>query len=82
MTWVCHAILWFNQADQRTMWRFYSMQEARFITVKKLSVLTSIPEYSIREMAREGKLPAYKINKKSYLFDVDEVVQYIKKHRA
>ncbi|MFC1669237.1 hypothetical protein ACFL20_02525, partial [Spirochaetota bacterium] len=58
------------------------MENHRFVNVKKLSELTTIPAFSIRKMAREGKLTAYKFNGKSYLFHLDEVTQEIKKHRV
>jgi predicted site-specific integrase-resolvase len=53
-----------------------------FVRTKKLSELIDIPVWSIRKLVREGKLPAYKLSEKEYLFDYDEVVETIRKLRV
>jgi excisionase family DNA binding protein len=47
------------------------------LNVKKLSERISIPVYTIRQLARESKIPSYKIGK-AYLFDPEEVINVIK----
>lgn len=49
------------------------------LNVKKLSERISTPAYTIRQWAREGRIPAYKVGK-SYLFDIEEVIAAIKKN--
>jgi len=48
-----------------------------FIRIHKLSKLLDTPEYTLRQWAREGKIPAYKPSR-DYLFDPDEVEQAIR----
>ena len=50
---------------------------SELLNVKKLSESISVPAYTIREWAREGKIPAYKAGK-SWLFDPEEVIAAIK----
>lgn len=54
----------------------------RFVTSAQLSTLISVPVYTIQQMVREEKLPAYRINARKFLFDVEEVFQTIKNNRA
>ena len=51
--------------------------EKRFITVKELASIISVSAFTIRKMAREGKLPCYHLGKK-HLFDPEEVIRFIK----
>ena len=53
--------------------------EKKFITVKELSRIISMPAYTIRKLIREGKITAYRISKRKYYLDVDEVIKEIKK---
>jgi hypothetical protein len=50
----------------------------RFIRSKELSLIISIPVYSIRLLTRQGKLPAYRIDGKNYLYDPEECIKIIK----
>jgi excisionase family DNA binding protein len=54
------------------------MQTNQFITVKQLSEKIQISAYTIRQMVRTGKLPAYRLTGKQYLFDWNEVCEIIK----
>lgn len=51
---------------------------SRLVKSKELSQIVSIPVYSIRKLTREGKIPAYQIDMKSYLYDPDEVIAVVK----
>jgi hypothetical protein len=51
---------------------------SRLVKSKELSLIISIPVYSIRKLTREGKIPAYHIDGKSYLYDPDEVISVVK----
>lgn len=50
---------------------------SELLTAKLLSQRISIPVFTIRKLARESKIPAYKLGK-AYLFDPDEVIAVIK----
>jgi hypothetical protein len=52
--------------------------DQRLVTSKKLSQIINLPTYSIRKLAREGKIPSYRIDGKNLLFDPDEVILHIK----
>ncbi len=52
--------------------------EKHFLTVKDLSTKIDTPPYTIRKLVREGKLPAYRLTGKNYLFDYDEIIEIIK----
>ncbi len=52
-----------------------------FMTVKELEKKICIPAWTIRRLAREKKLPSYKITG-SYLFDYNEVIKTIKKFKV
>jgi excisionase family DNA binding protein len=47
------------------------------LSVKKLSERISIPAFTIRKLAREGKIPSSKMGKR-YLFDPQDVINVIK----
>ena len=53
-----------------------------FVTVKKLSEMIDVPEWTIRKHIREGKFPAYQIDGKQYLLKVEEVTSIISEHRV
>ncbi len=50
---------------------------AELLSVKKLAERINISPYCIREYARTGKIPSYKIGK-LWLFDPIEVINVIK----
>jgi len=50
---------------------------SELLNVQKLSERISVPAYTIREWAREGRIPGYKAGK-VWLFDPDEVISAIK----
>ena len=54
---------------------------ADFLNVKELSKKICLPEFTIRKLAREKKIPAYQITR-NYLFDYDEVIIAIKNNKA
>ncbi len=57
-------------------------EKKRTYTVKEISTLTSIPSYTLRNLIRKKVIPAYKVTGKSYLLDLDEVINEIKKNRV
>ncbi len=50
----------------------------KLVKSKTLANLLDLPVYSVRKLARDGKIPCYKIDNKNFLFDPDEVVECIK----
>ncbi len=56
--------------------------EPLLLTSRQLSKIISIPTYTIRKLVRQGVFPAYKINGKSYLFNINEVLKVIEDHRV
>ncbi len=56
--------------------------EKKFINSKQLSELISLPVTAVQRLVREQKLPAYKLDKKQYLFVYDEVVKAINERRV
>lgn len=57
--------------------KLQSNQPDELLSVKKLAERINISEYNIRQYAREGKIPSYKMGKK-WLFDPVEVITAIK----
>jgi excisionase family DNA binding protein len=53
-----------------------------FVTTKELSHITSIPEYTIRKLVRDGKFPAYQVLGKGYLFKTDEICKIISEDKV
>ncbi len=56
------------------------LENHNFLNVKQLSERICLPEFTIRKLAREGKLPSYQITR-NYLFDFVEVIEAIKKNK-
>lgn len=52
----------------------------KYMSTKELSEALSIPTYSILKFVREGKFPGYRIGKKKYWFDYDEVISAIRNY--
>jgi len=52
------------------------------ITTADLAKMIHLSEYTVRKLVRDGKLPAYQLNGKQYLFDPDEVLRTIKRNRV
>jgi len=50
----------------------------KLVKAKTLANLIDLPVYSIRKLARDGKIPFYKVDNKNFLFDPHEVVESIK----
>ena len=53
-----------------------------FINTRELSALISVPIWSIQKMVRERRLPAYSLNNRTYLFDLDEVIKIIEESKV
>ncbi|MCL2154207.1 MAG: helix-turn-helix domain-containing protein [Leptospirales bacterium] len=53
------------------------MNYPNFINSKILSEKLNMPVTAIQRLVREGKLPAYKIDNKQYLFNYEEVYKII-----
>jgi len=51
---------------------------SKLVKSRELSKIVSISVYTILKLTREGKIPAYQINGKCYLYDPDEVISVIK----
>lgn len=47
----------------------------RLVSVKELSKIIEMPPYTIRKKVRLGEFPAYKLDKKNYRFDPDEILK-------
>ncbi|HOT46153.1 MAG TPA: helix-turn-helix domain-containing protein [Spirochaetota bacterium] len=58
-----------------------SLDSKKYVRTKELSILLDTPAYTIRRLAREGILPAYRITGKDYLFDPDEIFSFISKKK-
>ncbi len=50
----------------------------KLVKSKTLATVIDLPVYTIRKLAREGKIPYYKVDDKNFLFDPLEVVECIK----
>ncbi len=48
-----------------------------YVDVKNLSALVGISEWSLRKLVRTGRLPAYRFDRKKYLFKVAEIIEII-----
>ncbi len=48
-----------------------------YVNSKELSKIISLPISSIQRLVRERRIPAYKIDRKQYLFKLEEVIQSI-----
>lgn len=55
------------------------MNDKRLITSKELSELISVPVWSVQKLSREKRIPAHSLNGRTFLYDPDEVVDFIKK---
>jgi excisionase family DNA binding protein len=53
-----------------------------FYTTKEISSRTGLPIKTIRRLAHEGRIRAYKPTQKMYLFDLDEISEDIKKYET
>ncbi len=56
--------------------------DSRFINSKELSTIIGLPVTAIQRLVREKRIPAYQIDKKQYLFDIDEVCKVIKNRKV
>jgi len=54
---------------------------SRLVKAKELSDILSIPVHSIGELRRNGKLPAYQIDGKNFLYDPEECIKIIKENK-
>ena len=52
---------------------------ANIVTAKEVGQYLKLTESTIYKLALEGELPSFKIGK-SWRFDMDEILQLIKKH--
>jgi len=52
-----------------------------YVNSRELSDIVNLPLSSIQRLVREGRIPAYKIDRKQYLFKLEEVIQYIDDRR-
>ena len=59
-----------------------TVQNQKFINSKTLSTMIGLPITAIQRLVREQKIPAYQLDKKQYLFDLDEVVNVIKRMKV
>jgi len=59
-----------------------TVQNQKFINSKTLSTMIGLPVTAIQRLVREQKIPAYQLDKKQYLFDLDEVVNVIKRMKV
>ncbi len=50
---------------------------SKLVNSSQLSEIINIPAFTIRQYARERRIPCYKVGKQ-YLYDPDEVVSSIK----
>lgn len=55
------------------------MENKKLVRAKELGDRISMPTRTVRKLAREGIIPSYRVTKKDYLFDADEVLAHIKK---
>lgn len=55
--------------------------ETKYLTTKQLAVLIGLTPYNIRRLTRLGKLPAYKLDKKNYLYNYSEIENIIKSNK-
>lgn len=55
---------------------------AQLLTTDDIAHMLHLSPYTVRKMVREGKIPAYQLNGKHYLFDPDEVVRTVKRSRV
>jgi len=51
--------------------------ERIFVDSRQLSVIIGMPPYTIRQKVQEGVFPAYRVNKKKFLFKVNEILEII-----
>ncbi len=55
--------------------------EKKLVNVREMAKIISLPEYTIRKLCREGKIPSYRITGR-FLIDPDEAVDAIKQYSA
>ena len=48
-----------------------------YVNSRQLSEIINLPLSSVQRLVREGRIPAYKIDRKQYLFKLEEVIQAI-----
>ena len=53
----------------------------KYVNSRELSEIVNLPLSSIQRLVREGRIPAYKIDRKQYLFKLEEVMEYIDDRR-
>jgi len=53
----------------------------KYIRIKQLSKLINIPVYSLKRMIHRGELPAYLFSPHCYLFDPEEIFEFIKQKK-
>jgi len=58
-----------------------SVDNKKLVTSKELSEKISVPVWSIQKLTREKRIPAYSLNGRTFLYDPEEVVNYIKKKK-
>jgi hypothetical protein len=58
-----------------------AMLDKKLITVQELSEIVSISPYNLRKLAYADIIPSYRPTRK-YLFDLDEVIEAIKKYKG
>lgn len=57
----------------------YNNENFNLVSVKQLSQLIDIPEYTLCEYIREKRFPAYRFGKR-YFFDLREIEKTIKQN--
>lgn len=48
-----------------------------YVNSRQLSEIINLPLSSVQRLVRERRIPAYKIDRKQYLFKLEEVIQAI-----
>ena len=55
-------------------------RNSKLIDIEKLSEIVDLPVYTLRQLALNGIIPSYRITRKRYLFDPNEVIIHIKEN--